>query len=189
MGKALPDLALASWRHHENLAREMVTADKRAPGPDDIARARAVRHCSPGRSRAMHFLAWAESLAGRGARHVQLVHCVQTPEDAIGLRTPQTLGAAAARSPRFGFEVLATARQGRPTAERRIAATPFPLGGRPVLRRHDCAETRDPEGIGGAEAAAATGLLQGPCLCLSRCRVSSAPARGLCRVEAGVPLS
>lgn len=71
------------------------------------------------------FLAWAENLATTERRDIHLVLCVPTQDEAIGL---QTLQAAAARNPRFSFQVVATARDGRLTAERLIRSTPFPVG-------------------------------------------------------------
>lgn len=68
------------------------------------------------------FLAWAESLTEADSRDIHLIHCVRTQEEAIGL---ETLRAAAARNPRFSFEVVATARDGRLTAERLISTAPF----------------------------------------------------------------
>ncbi len=68
------------------------------------------------------FLAWAESLTEAERRHIHLVHCVRTPEDAIGV---ETLQAAAARNPRFSYQVVATARDGRLTAERLTGMAPF----------------------------------------------------------------
>jgi predicted ferric reductase len=68
------------------------------------------------------FLAWAESLADTEPRDIHLVFCVRTPEEAIGL---DILQAAAARNPRFSFEVVSTARDGRLTADRLIGTAPF----------------------------------------------------------------
>jgi len=68
------------------------------------------------------FLAWAESLTKADRRDIHLVHCVRTPEEAIGL---EILKAAAGRNPRFSYQVVATARDGRLTAERLIGSTPF----------------------------------------------------------------
>lgn len=68
------------------------------------------------------FLAWAESLTEAEKRDIHLVHCVRTQEDAVGLAT---LRAAAARNPRFSFEVVVTTRDGRLTAERLISTAPF----------------------------------------------------------------
>ena len=68
------------------------------------------------------FLAWAESLTEAERRDIHLVHCVRTQEEAIGV---ETLRAAAARNPRFSFEVVVTTRDGRLTAERLIRAAPF----------------------------------------------------------------
>lgn len=70
------------------------------------------------------FLAWAESLSATEGRHIHLVHCVRTPDEAIGR---ETLQAAAARNPRFSFEVVVTSREGRLTAERLIRSAPFPV--------------------------------------------------------------
>ena len=68
------------------------------------------------------FLAWAESLTEAERRNIHLVHCVRAPEEAIGV---EILQAAAARNPRFSFQVVATARDGRLTAERLIGMAPF----------------------------------------------------------------
>lgn len=68
------------------------------------------------------FLAWAESVTEAERRNIHLVHCVRAPEEAIGVENPQ---AAAARNPRFSFQAVATARDGRLTAERLIGMAPF----------------------------------------------------------------
>jgi len=70
------------------------------------------------------FLAWAESLSEADSRDIHLIHCVRTQEEAIGV---ETLRAAAARNPRFSFEVVVTTRDGRLTAERLIGAVPFAI--------------------------------------------------------------
>jgi predicted ferric reductase len=71
------------------------------------------------------FLAWAESLAEGERRDIHLVYCVRTAEEAIGM---EALHRAAARYPRFSFEMVATAREGRLTADRLIGSAPFPVG-------------------------------------------------------------
>jgi predicted ferric reductase len=68
------------------------------------------------------FLAWAESLTEAERRNIHLVHCVRAPEEAIGV---EILQAAAARNPRFSYQLVATARDGRLTAERLIGMAPF----------------------------------------------------------------
>jgi predicted ferric reductase len=70
------------------------------------------------------FLAWAESLTETERRTIHLVHCVRTPEEAIGV---ETLQAAAARNPRFSYQLVATAREGRLTAERLTEVAPFAI--------------------------------------------------------------
>ena len=70
------------------------------------------------------FLAWAESLTEAESRDIHLIYCVPTQEEAIGV---ETLRAAAARNPRFSFEVVVTTRDGRLTAERLIGAVPFAI--------------------------------------------------------------
>lgn len=70
------------------------------------------------------FLAWAESLTGAEHRDIHLVYCVTTQEEAIGL---ETLEAATARNPRFSYQVVSTARDGRLTAERLTGSIPFPV--------------------------------------------------------------
>lgn len=71
------------------------------------------------------FLAWAESLAETERREIHLIYCVRTPEDAIGL---ETLQAAVGRNPRFSYEVVATARDGRLTGDHVIGSVRFPVG-------------------------------------------------------------
>ena len=70
------------------------------------------------------FLAWADSLADTERREIHLLYCVRTPEDAIGL---EILQAAVGRNPRFSYEVVATARHGRLTADHLIGSVRFPV--------------------------------------------------------------
>ena len=71
------------------------------------------------------FLAWADSLGAEDPHHIHLVYSIRRPEDAIGL---EILRAAAARNPRFSFELVATTRDGRLTAGRLVRSAPFPPG-------------------------------------------------------------
>ena len=71
------------------------------------------------------FLSWAESLTATETRQVHLVHSIRTPESGIGR---DTLQAAAARNPRFSFEVVVTGQDGPLTAERLVRSAPFPVG-------------------------------------------------------------
>lgn len=70
------------------------------------------------------FLAWAESLTGDEARDIHLIHCVRTADEAIGA---ETLAAAAARNPRFRYQVIVTDRDGRLTADRLVERATFPM--------------------------------------------------------------
>lgn len=72
------------------------------------------------------FLAWAESLKATDARQIHLVHCVRTRGEAIG---QEVLAAAAARNPRFSYELVVTEEGGRISAERLVASAPFGIGG------------------------------------------------------------
>jgi len=71
------------------------------------------------------FLAWADSLATTETRQIHLVHSIRTSADAIGR---ETLQAAAARNPRFTYEVVVTGQNGRLTAEDLLRSAPFPAG-------------------------------------------------------------
>ena len=82
-------------------------------GASDLARRWHRHHAFP---------RLGESLTEAERRDIHLVHCVRTEGDAIGV---ETLRAAAARNPRFSFEVVVTTREGRLTAERLISAAPF----------------------------------------------------------------
>ncbi|MDP3340430.1 ferredoxin reductase family protein [Frigidibacter sp.] len=70
------------------------------------------------------FVAWAESLTAADRQGIHLVYAVRTPEEAVGV---ETLAAAAARNPRFSYQVVASARDGRLTAEGLTQSAPFPL--------------------------------------------------------------
>lgn len=70
------------------------------------------------------FLAWVESLTSTERRDIHLLYCVRTPEEAIRV---ETLQAAAARNPRFSFEVVSTERDGPLTADQLIGSAPFPV--------------------------------------------------------------
>lgn len=68
------------------------------------------------------FLAWAEALTTAETRRIHLVYCLRNADEAMGL---EILHAAAARNPRFTFEVVATARDGRLTPARLVQNAPF----------------------------------------------------------------
>ncbi len=70
------------------------------------------------------FLAWAHSLTENEARHIHLVYCVSTPDEAIGV---DVLEKAAARNARFTFEVVVSSRDGRLTARRLTEKLPFSI--------------------------------------------------------------
>lgn len=68
------------------------------------------------------FLAWAEGLTAAETRRIHLVYSLRNPDEAMGL---EILQAAAARNPRFSFEVIATSRDGRLTPARLVQTAPF----------------------------------------------------------------
>ena len=119
--------ALGGWtRRLPDALREGMTVRVEGPhGRFDFRRGGARQIWLAGGAGITPFLAWADSLTATDPHHIHLVHSVRTPEDAIGL---ETLRAAAARNPRFSFELVATGRDGRLTAERLGRSAPFPPG-------------------------------------------------------------
>lgn len=71
------------------------------------------------------FLGWAESLDATETRQIHLVHCVRTREEVIG---QDVLAAAAARNPRFSYDLVVTGETGRMSAGRLVASAPFAVG-------------------------------------------------------------
>jgi len=118
--------ALGGWtRHVTGTLREGMSVQLDGPyGRFDFRKGGARQIWLAGGVGITPFLAWAESLADSEQRDIHLVYCVRTPEEAIGLGTLQ---AAAARNPRFSFQVVSTAQDGRLTADRLIATATFPV--------------------------------------------------------------
>ncbi|WP_440412413.1 ferredoxin reductase family protein [Neorhizobium petrolearium] len=75
------------------------------------------------------FLAWAESLGDGNGKSIALIHCVPTPEDAVG---QERLQAISERAEGFTYHVHASKRDGRMNAEALLKAVPFPIRGSDV---------------------------------------------------------
>lgn len=72
------------------------------------------------------FLAFAESLSATDRHDIHLIYSVHSAEDAAGL---DILQAAATRNLRFSFQLVATAQQGRLTADQVARSVHFPVSG------------------------------------------------------------
>ncbi|KAF0132371.1 MAG: oxidoreductase flavocytochrome subunit [Xanthobacteraceae bacterium] len=119
--------SLGDWtRRLPGALREGITVQVEGPyGRFDFRKGGARQVWLAGGIGITPFLAWAESLTESEGRDIHLVHCVRNTEDAVGL---DILKAAAMRTPRFSFELVASAQVGRLSAERLIASAPFPVG-------------------------------------------------------------
>ena len=118
--------ALGGWtRRLPNALREGMLVDVEGPyGRFDFRTGGRQQIWLAGGVGITPFIAWAESLTEAEQRKIHLVYCVRTQEDAIEL---ETLRAAALRTAKFSFEVIATAQDGRLTAERLSGSAPFPI--------------------------------------------------------------
>lgn len=118
--------ALGGWtRRLPNALRQGMHIELEGPyGRFDFRKGRAHQIWLAGGVGITPFLAWADSLTKAERRKIHLVYCVSTPGNAIGL---ETLRAAAQRTAQFSFEVIATAQDGRLTAEQLIGSVPFPV--------------------------------------------------------------